>query len=208
MAEKPAKKQTMTVAPYTDTANVPVQRNVVAQPDGATIVRMSLDMANAPIPDRRYSADVAAVALRDDSVLMLFGQRRIEGPELRSLVIVRLFPEPVQRFFESSTEFIEDLRAVLARNNLDEREVGSTLKEPEQTVALAGNLLAAAYSGHEAVLDLYQLSPMVIHKLRLQSANSVPLDPVVRIDLPTTLLAGVFTALEAVRGALPPPEMK
>ena len=208
MADKPAKKHAVVVAPYADSANVPVQRNVVAQPGGGTVVRMSLDMANAPIPDRRYSADVAALSVRDDSVLLLFGQRRIEGDELRSLVIVRLFPDPVHRFLEASAEFITDLKGILARNNLDERVVGPTLKEPEQTVALAGNLLAAAYSGHEAVLDLYQLSPMVIHKMRLQSANSVPLDPVVRIDLPTALLSGVFTALEAARGQLPAPEMK
>lgn len=208
MSQKPPRKQVVAIPQYSaDQASllVPVTRRALPQPDGSTKITAQVEMGSAPVPDRRYVADVAAVAVAPAGqfVTIMFGQSRIGSKALRSLVLIRLFPEPVHRFFEGSAEFITRLRNTLSKNKLDEQSVEPTLEEPEQTVSLSANVVATAYAGHEAVLDFYHLSPMVLRRLALQDEPRVPLDPVVRIDISIALLAGVVTALEAAQPGLP-----
>jgi len=80
-------------------------------------------------------------------------------------------------------------------------------EEPDQTVAMAANVVAAAISGEEACLDFYQISSFAkantFSRENSSASRKINIDPVVRIELPTSLLAALVEKLKTVSGNLP-----
>jgi hypothetical protein len=181
--------------------HVPLQRRNVPQPDGTTTTEVSIDLNEAPIPERRYVADAAWVDQRDDIIRFIFGQRALTGEKLRSVVVVNVYPEVIRGLMGRSAEFLQKIHEFLERNSLSAPANGSLPEEPAQTVALSANMMSITFAGREAEWDFFHLPPSGMRKIA-DSADLV-VDPVVRIDLATRLVAGILQALERLLPALP-----
>ena len=61
-------------------------RRLTPQPNGSVTMELGLDMSKAPVPERRYAADIASVIYRDGNVYIMFRQKKLVGNGLRSMV--------------------------------------------------------------------------------------------------------------------------
>jgi len=175
---------------------------------GQSLTGMSFDFRDAPVPDRKYVAGIYRVEFTDDEVRLLFGQRKYGAAnELRNLLVIHLSGSCVQQFLRITDEMTSPTYLEIAAvTNIKPTPMFTLDKEPENTtVELAANLMISAMSGDEAVLDLYKYSPFSI--LAVQHGARLALDPIVRIDLRSTLFLGLLSELRKIAPDLPQVEV-
>ena len=80
---------------------VATTRRMVPRPDGTTSFEMSVDMGEAPVPERRYVADIASVNYRDGTIYLVFGQRKLVGSRLRTMVVLTMSSLGVLNFLKA-----------------------------------------------------------------------------------------------------------
>jgi hypothetical protein len=156
--------------------------------NGMTEISMSIQLAEAPVPDRRYAADFVSIVYKDDVVKLIFGQEKLSSTEVRSCVVVALNLHDASLLLKT----IEDM----ANPSLDEifqashatvvPKIREIKEEPAQTIALSANFVLAASSGRSSCMDFYSVSAFAFAET--QKTKKVPVDPVVRIDLSTANL--------------------
>lgn len=174
-------------------------------PAGSTSITFAVQLGSAPVPDRKYVADVCTVLYSPNGFRLLFGQERLGGKELRSLVVIHMAAAGVARLIKSFENMKQPSLAELVETLAVQPESLSTMpQEPDQTVALSANMTLGAIAGREACLDFYQASPFSIVAVR--KAKKLGLDPVVRIDVRTTLLLGLLDELRKLVSELPDSE--
>lgn len=181
---------------------VPVYRQLTPYSDGSTQAVYELKFDDVPIPDRRYVADVGSVLFDGTTAHLLFGQKRVVGVGLRSLVTVAVSPDPLRRFMDTCDKFVPDLNAFLTCFAMEKAPLLEILEEPAQTVAVAANIIMAARAGREATLDFYLTSAASLYDLGRR--ERVAVDPILRVDLPTVLLAALLDRIAKIRDKLPP----
>ena len=80
-----------------------VNRSIEMRPDGKSVMAISLDIGSAPAPERKYLAEIASVAISENSIKLLFGQNKITA-ELRNLLIVDISPTALYSLLRSVEE--------------------------------------------------------------------------------------------------------
>lgn len=183
---------------------ISVVKRLTPASDGSTTIEAQITLDQAPIPDRRYSADALYVNYDGDgeAVSLLFAQRSLGGPKLRSLVALKVYPDHVRKFLETTGVFSPQLETYLANTGAQVPDLTRLNEEPEHVVSLVSNLVAAGFSARESVMDFYHFNALSLRKLN--TSSDLAIDPVVRIDLPTTLLAALVRTLSRLVSQLPP----
>ena len=179
-------------------------RQIVPQPDGTSLSLVGLNLSSAPVPDRRYVADLATV-LYQRELKLIFAQETISltSPALRSMLVVHIAPNAARQFLQSLESMDSpSLDELAKRSGIEPEPLSEITNEPEQTVAFAANMVAAAVGGREACLDFYHAS--VFAMVNISKASKVPIDPVVRVDLRTSLLLSLRDALRELQKDFPP----
>jgi hypothetical protein len=180
---------------------VPVERRAIPMPSGTTSTQFSINVGEIPLPERRYVAELIGLDRKGDAVRLMFGQASLMSEKVRSLVIVSLSTDAVRNLLNSSEQFLPAFRGFIERNELARGTLHTFSEEPPQTVALVANLVAVTFAGREAELDFFHLAP---NSLRKVAGGEVSVDPVVRIDLATSLLAPLIEQLVTWGPELPP----
>ena len=67
---------------------VPVQMQLIERPGLPTVTQFGLNLSTAPVPNRKYVADIFDVHVDRGMAYLLFGQRKLDGNKLRSLIVV------------------------------------------------------------------------------------------------------------------------
>lgn len=184
---------------------VATTRRMVPRPDGTTSFEMSVDMGEAPVPERRYVADIASVNYRDGTIYLVFGQRKLVGSRLRTMVVLTMSSLGVLNFLKACESIAPEVLKkfvspdlVLKPNDFEE--------EPSQVVDLAANIIVAAFCGREACFDFYFVSPYVLGQLAQSGKFAV--DPVVRVILQSGLASAIVESLEALKEQFPQDEIE
>ncbi len=188
-------------------ATVDVTPSSAVKPDGKTVFSVNIDLANVPVPDRRYVSDLVCVLQKpgNSGIKLVFGQQKLSGSGFRSLVIIDMSTAAVRHFNSSmSTMKNPSLEEIAERTGLEPEPLADVTDEPEQTVAFASNVVLAAVSGMEACLDFYHVSSFSIASA--QTTRKVGVDPVVRVDIRTALLLSLVEKLHEFESALPAAE--
>lgn len=170
---------------------------VVGDSDASTTSQ--IDMSALPVPDRRFSADAAAIQLDQSMVKLLFGQRQPIGGGLLSLVVISMAFEAVHRFVDSADEEFERNFEEFSKQLPRESLTDFTTKA-DQTVILNSSLVMAGYHGSSACLDFYFTSPFAMRQVAI--FRKIAVEPIVRINLPSTLL---FAMLKGLRECVEAP---
>lgn len=175
-----------------------VTRKIHSKPDGSVGFLITLDLNNAPVPDRRYVADAADAKYQNDYVYLMFWQRKISGDEARSMVIIVLSAASVLQFLRNADGPVGKL--LKSDRNMPLTILG---QEPAQTVCLAASIVAGAWTGSEACMDFYHASPFVISNL---PNGKLAAEPVVRVTVPTGLMAALWRKVESFKVLFPKDE--
>ncbi len=180
---------------------VELARRQVPRPDGSTGLELNLDLGLAPVPERRYVADVAGVTYEDDVLQMFFGQKKVaKSPALRSLIVVQMTSTATIQFIKTLVGFEPGFRKWLSENGVA-RQLTSIEEEPEQTVTLFANMIGLAFAGREACLDFYHASPFSLHQV--QQNKKMAVEPIVRVILASRLLLPIIDKLHELEPMLP-----
>ncbi|HEY9158646.1 hypothetical protein [Candidatus Binatus sp.] len=180
---------------------IEVIRRTVAQTDGTTAYEFDIDISHAPVPDRRYLADGAAILFSGDGVRLVLGQQRLLSPkEMRSAVVVFLSAQAVIQFLRSCKDFHPAVSKYSNQHHMVE-SLADIQAEPEHTTFITSNVILTAFSGREACLDFYNSSPFVLAVA--QRGGKFALDPILRVDLGTGLLVAILDRMESLKSDLP-----
>lgn len=165
-------------------------------------IRLGIDINSAPVPPRRYAADICSVVNGGKDVKIIFGQENLgEGP-LESAIVIRLSYVAVQWFVNSVAEMNSpSLEEILEGMNLDPEVLSTVNERPFQTANLVANFAAVGVSGFETCMDFYHASPFAMRAL--PGRNNLEVEPVVRVDLRTSLFASLVTELNQIALQLP-----
>jgi hypothetical protein len=178
------------------------QRSV--QTSGQTQITFGMNLNDAPVPNRRYVADVAMVLERHGTVNVIFGQEKIGEDALRSMLVVQMSPVAARNFLNSFAQLNPSLSDVVKQMGSAPEKLHALKEGSSQAVAFSANLSAAAMAGEEACLDFYNASPFSIRSL--QVTKKIGVEPVVRVDLRVTLLQAILDELALIEQKLPKPE--
>lgn len=163
---------------------------------GSNTQTFTADLGGLPVPDRRYSADQAFIDYRDETFFVMFGQDRLDRRGLRNLLAVKMTPAAVDQFLQTLTHPAKgalsdkSLEDVAASGGIEHSSLGSFNEEPGDAVTLNANIVLAALSGREACMDFYYASPF--SKAAMFKSHQLAVDPIVRVDLRTSLLLGLI----------------
>jgi hypothetical protein len=185
--------------------SAPVTRKIVARPDGATSVQLSISITDLPSPSRSYSADQATISFNGaDAVHFLFWQHTIRGKP-RSMVGVKVYSDSAVRLHESCGPIRPVLEAFVERNKIQIPNV-QLVDEPDQAVSLVATMAQISFAGFEAEVSFFHLSPYGVHLASQRNEAQIPVDPVVQIDLSTGMLASLMQELDRLAPFLPKEE--
>ena len=179
--------------------------------DGATTESFTVNLGEAPVPERSYGSDVFAVSYAHGVVNIYFGQTKASDPAaLHSLLAIRMSPTSTHNFISSlveggasSTQRSLEATLLAQRNNRDEPFV--IVADPDHLVKLTANFAVTAVSNGDACLDFMNASPFSM--VAMQSLQKLAVQPVVRVELPSPQLLGLIKSLKSLQNELPPPLM-
>jgi hypothetical protein len=176
--------------------NIDVSLLAVPGTDGKAKAIM-MDLSKAKVPDRRYAADVCAIRGIRGTVKIMFGQERVDGNGWRTLLVIEMSEMAVSRFLESCDEMKNPSYDEIVSHSRYKAEALSTNvsepSQPNQAASLFANLGLVAISDNESCIDFYHASAFSLGAV--PHTHKMAVDPVVRIDLRSTLLFGLITGL-------------
>jgi hypothetical protein len=150
----------------------------------------AMDMLNAPVPARRYAADLCGVSFVHDELRITFAQQGYEGSdELESAIVLRMNSDAALNFIDSLADLglADD---IMAKGKLKREEVFSTQPRTQKTVPMMANICSVAMAGKESCMDFYHASAFAIRKA--EKENSIEVEPVVRVDLRSSLFVALI----------------
>jgi hypothetical protein len=167
-------------------------RQTIQETPGIAI--FNIDLSHAPVPDRRYVADMVAVADGPEFVRLFFGQIKVGSKELRSLLDVHMSLTAIGFFIGAVGAAAEEHQV---KSGVVPGELSRMDKEPDQTVGLAANLVAVSLIGTEACVDFYLASAFAMGAVA--QGGKMLADPVVRITMPSSLVLALIKRLQQIR---------
>jgi hypothetical protein len=159
------------------------------------------DLSQAPVPDRRYSADVAAVLIGDDLVRLQFGQLTPSGSGLASILVIKVSFSGVRNFLKSMASVVTVLEPLLNRLGVAKQDATALKGTAEQAVTVDANIIAAGFAGRDACMDYYYASAFAV--AAIPHTSNLHIDPVVRITLASSLMLAVYERLDAAKDRIP-----
>lgn len=171
---------------------------------GKESAAFGIDISAAPVPQRRYSAEVAGIRKDAGDVVLLFGQRYPDSEELDSLLSIRINPIAAVQLLDS----IESMKSpglanIVSAMNIQTAPLATTFGRPVQMAKTVANLAAIAVSGFETCIDFYHASAFAM--IKATKGTELAVEPVVRVDIQTAVFVSLVKELKAIRGTLPLP---
>lgn len=162
-----------------------------------------LDIAKAPVPQRRYAADECSVVFDGREARLIFAQRCLIGGEFDSALVVRFNPLAITQFAHSMDTMNDpNLDTIVGLLAYPAEELSVFTVKPLHMANVFANLVAVAIASHETCLDFYHASAFAIHKSA--SHTTLEVEPVVRVDMRTTLFAAMMRKIQEIATQITP----
>ncbi|HVT34252.1 MAG TPA: hypothetical protein VHE37_01610 [Nevskiaceae bacterium] len=171
--------------------------------DGKSIGVFSIDLKNAPTPDRKYVADLYDVVIAKADVRVLFAQSKVTGEGIRSLLVIHLSPAAIRRFLNAVDDQNDGRFEKMAeRLSVDVQPPTKIQEEPAgQTVAFSATAVMVAVQDYDACLDFMKLSAFSLSNVL--STKQAAVEPIVRTDIHIGMLVGLLRALREAEKHFP-----
>lgn len=180
--------------------SIPMQM-ISEGPTGAT-AKFGLDITSAPVPQRRYAAELCSVQYVSNEVRFTFGQHGLGGGPLESALVIRMNPIAAKGFADSIAELANpSIDEIAAGLDLVEEPLGNIKERPNQVANMIANFVGVAVAGHETCLDFYHASAFAMRNA--VNRHTMEVEPVVRVDLRTSLFISAAAKLREIVDAFP-----
>lgn len=167
---------------------------------GETSAVVGIPLGLAPVPERKYVADMCHVTSNETGVKIIFGQVKLAQDGMRSAVVVKMSRRGIGFLLNAVDEIKNPSYAdIILGEGLKPITLPPLSSEPDQVVMLAANMAITAMSGEEVALDFLQISPFSMAAI-MKGAREVAVDPVVRVDLNSELFMGLIDTLRKIPG--------
>lgn len=150
-----------------------------------------VDVASAPVPERRFAADVYGVVRNRSVIKLYFGQCPIPGAELEALLVINMNCFAVANSITAvdamkapNLKEIAELEKLLAAPPISVKTV------PKQTATMTATITLAAIAGQDASVDFFKSSPFAMASAK--DSGMLAVEPVVRVDMPSELFIGLI----------------
>jgi hypothetical protein len=179
---------------------IPLQRVQTVVVDGQHTIRYGLDMGTAPVPQRRFAADVCWVDLKRGELRIDFAQEAVGSNSYENALRVKLSLLATQNLLEVFDGANGNPSIVaIAQNVGSNRETLEPLAgEVRHQAGLVANFTTIGISGSETCVDFYHASAFAMNEA--QRRGELELEPVVRIDLRTPLFVAMMEQIRRVAG--------
>ncbi len=203
MAKGITSRQVMSIPPLRpgEGPTVDLMQHRVVQVNGQTVQSFAIDLRSAPVPERKYLAEACDVRRRPSGVALLFGQERFGKGGLRSLLVIQMSPTGVARYLNSMDEMNPSFEVMARAAGITAEPGVEILEEPAQTIALGATMILSALSNDDACMDFFKTSPFSL--ATAQQTKKIAMEPVVRVDLATSLLLALVEKLRRVAESFP-----
>lgn len=172
--------------------------------DGSSLVSYTIDLTQAPSPDRSYPAELVGLSYENGLVIVMFGQRTRNGA-VRSLIEVVMPPEGIVRLLNAVDEMSNPtFSQVMASSVIGVDTLTTFEDDPKEVARLKANAATVGFSGSEACVDFYDMSPFSVARVH-QGASTANVLGVVRIDTQTLLVGALVAEMRKVAKSFPIP---
>jgi hypothetical protein len=180
----------------------PVQLHRITKTSDNKTVSFGADFSTAPVPTRRYAADVCDIKVHRNDVIMVFGQESGFEGDLDSVLQLRMNPTCVKDFVES----LKVMGASTFGENIDNLNTGAEpLTEikvkPVRFAKAQVSYVSVAMSGFDTCMDFYSASPFAM--VHMQNSGQLFVEPIARVDIHTALFVSFVAKLREVVKDLP-----
>jgi hypothetical protein len=170
----------------------------IAGVDGTHSVVFQVDIASAPVPDRKYAADGIGILERDGEYKLIFVQRELVGEGYVSMLVVHMSQDAIDRIADAVSNLMPGITQFLEGAKIAVGDFVDLGHKAAQTVGFAANIVACGYASREATMDFYQTSSFAWEHA-MKSQHSLAVSPIVRVSLPTRLMARLFMKIQEWR---------
>ncbi|MCA3051232.1 MAG: hypothetical protein ING60_16105 [Rhodocyclaceae bacterium] len=162
-----------------------------------------LDFSEAPVPARRYAAEVASLEFEGFDWRFIFGQKSLDGEGLESALVLRMNPTAGLQFVNVLSDMNgPSLDVVVTAIGITPEKLATFKTRPHQMANVVANFAAVAVSGYETCIDFYQASAFAMQKLA-KNSKALEVEPVVRIDIRTSLFAALADKMKQIAAEMP-----
>ncbi|PIG29380.1 hypothetical protein CLU93_3688 [Janthinobacterium sp. 35] len=158
--------------------------------------KYSIDVASAPMPQRRYAAEMCSMTFNDFDAKIVFAQSCLVPDGLDSALVIRMSPQALIELAESFAGFSEKIALLKTQLGFKEDPLVVIDKRPHNMATAVANICSVAIAGHESCLDFYHASAFAMGKSRTNS--SLDIEPVVRVDMRTSQFASLVDKVNEV----------
>jgi hypothetical protein len=123
----------------------------------------------------------------------VFGQKKICGEELRSIIVINSTRKSLKEFVHSISNINPTLKDIAKTLNIEIDGTNKAITEPDQALSLTANIISIATSDYNTTLDFYNISPTSMKSAG--SSGKVGIDPIVRVELSTSIFIGLFDSI-------------
>lgn len=161
-----------------------------------------IDIASAPVPPRRYTAESAGMRTSNGDVRFLFGQHYLDEAALESMVSVRMNPIATKQLLVSIDEMKDPGLENIARiMGVSASPLTEAFQRPQHMANMVANLAAIAVSGFETCIDFYHASAFAYGNVK--KSDRLEVEPVVRIDLQTSVFLSIVKRMRELVSEFP-----
>lgn len=161
---------------------VPVTHVVV--PSGQPL-QMAVNISEAPVPHRRYAAELCSLDYENFEMRVVFAQRGVFADDIDSALVIRMSKDAVVHFANNLLEMPASLDEVQAQLGISDEPLSLIASRPSQTANVVANMVLTAVSGREACIDFYHASAFAFRDA--ENREVLEVEPVVRVDLRSSL---------------------
>lgn len=159
-----------------------------------TTVSFGADFSKAPVPTRRYAADICDVVIHRNDLVIIFGQESVFGGEVDSVLQLRMNPTSVKEFLQSVENSDHDVyMKMIVQLEIPVEPLTSITAKPGKEAKAQVNYICVAMSGFDTCMDFYSASPFAI--LHLKEHGDLYVEPVARVDMHSALFVSLLNRL-------------
>lgn len=178
----------------------PVKISKISHSDGKT-VSFGADFSQAPVPARRYAADICDLVIHRNDLVFVFGQESVFGGEVDSVLQLRMNPTSAQDFLHTlsngeSAKYTE----TVGHLKINPEPLTTIGAKPSKEAKAQVTYACVAISGFDSCIDFYSASPFAM--AHLKDHGDLYVEPVARVDLHTALFLSLVSRLNELVPAL------
>lgn len=167
------------------------------------VITVGLDISSAPVPQRRYAAELCEVRFEHNDLRLIFAQRTLDRGGLDSALIVRMNPIAGHQLLKSINDMQSPgLDGIAEAMGIRATPLEKITKQPGQMANVVANLVAIAVSGFETCMDFYHASAFAMRNVA--DSDTLAVEPIVRVDIQTAIFVSMVKELGALESVMPP----